>query len=81
MSASQTQTVVVGPFTITGTAAQIAKIRDMAQHIADPCDLRPWDFWVPGFQLVAQMPARLGDDLNAALDRRHEHAIHALAGK
>jgi len=39
----------------------------MAQHIAYPATF-DHGFPVPGFQLVAQMPARLGDDLNAALD-------------
>src|SRR6267154_1133045 len=41
----------------------------MAQHVAYPGNLRPWNFWMPGFQLVAQVPASLGDDLNAALDQ------------
>src|ERR1700730_5166903 len=40
----------------------------MAQHVADPRDLRPRYFWMPGFQLVGQVTAGLGDDFNAALD-------------
>ncbi len=41
----------------------------VAQHVADAGNLRPWNFRMPGFQLVAEMPAGLGNDLDAALDQ------------
>jgi hypothetical protein len=41
----------------------------MAQHVADAGDLRPWNFRVPAFQFIAEMPAGFGDDFNAALDQ------------
>ena len=44
----------------------------VAEHIADACYLRPWNFRVPGFQLVGQMPAGLGNDFDAAF---HQPAL------
>jgi hypothetical protein len=41
----------------------------MAQHVDDAGDLRPWHFRMPGFQFIAKMPARFGDDFDPALDQ------------
>src|ERR1700746_374460 len=41
----------------------------MAQHVADAGNLRPRNFRVPGFELIAEMTARFRDDFNAALDQ------------
>src|SRR5271167_3626138 len=36
------------------------------QDIADAGHLRPWNFWMPGFQVVAHMTAGLGDNFKAS---------------
>jgi len=41
----------------------------VAQYVADPRNLLPRDFRMPRFHLICQMPARLGNNLNAALDK------------
>ena len=57
----------------------------MAQHVADAGNLRPRNFRVPRFQIVAEMAAGLGDDFNAALDQpypgRERSNIVALRGR
>jgi hypothetical protein len=42
----------------------------MARHVADGGNLRLWNFRMTGFQLVAEMPAGLGDDFDPALDQQ-----------
>jgi hypothetical protein len=37
-------------------------------NVADAGNLRPWDFRMASLELVAEVAARFGDDLNAAFD-------------
>src|SRR5438445_4561647 len=41
----------------------------VAQYIADPRHFVPRNFWMTGFQLIAEMPACLGNNQDAALDQ------------